>query len=143
MTRIIRIATKEDFIKLKELFLITRRKTFFLQDPKTFQLNDYIDAVAGEEVWVAEQNGIIVGFVSMLLQDNFIHNLFVHPNWQNQGIGSSLLKHAESRLGCPMELKVKTYNLQACAFYQSHGWREVFVGNNSSDPFFTYRKDLK
>jgi ribosomal protein S18 acetylase RimI-like enzyme len=140
MIVIIREATEEDLEQLKSLFLITRQKTFTLQPSEKFQLDDYMESVAGEEVWVAEKNGIITGFVSMWIQDNFIHNLFIHPNWQGLGIGSQLLKKAEERLVSPMELKVKTENLKACKFYQKHGWQEVFINDVYSEPYFTYRK---
>lgn len=140
MTLIIRLDQQEDIDQLKHLFLITRRHTFTAEPEENFQLNDYLESVAGEEVWVAEKNSVIVGFVSMWLQDNFIHNLFVHPTWQNQGIGKSLLKKAETRLKTPMELKVKIENLKACKFYQKHGWQEVTINSNPSEPYFTYRK---
>ena len=140
MIVIIREAKAEDLEQLKNLFLITRRTTFTLQPSENFQLNDYMESVAGEEVWVSEKNGIITGFISMWLQDNFIHNLFIHPDWQGLGIGGQLLKTAEERLLSPMELKVKTENLKACKFYQKHGWEEVFINEGAYEPYFTYRK---
>ncbi len=143
MTLIIRKPRDEDTKELKELFLITRRKTFTLQLPEKFQLDDYDESVAGEEVWVAEKDGVIAGFVSIWLQDNFIHNLFVHPNWQGQGIGVHLLKIAEEHLECPMELKVKTENLRACKFYQKHGWQEEYANSNANEPYFSYKKYTK
>ena len=68
----------ECFSAIKNLFLLTRLDTFIYDPPEKFKLEDYIDSVNGEEVWVAEQNNIILGFVSMWLQDNFIHNLFYY-----------------------------------------------------------------
>jgi ribosomal protein S18 acetylase RimI-like enzyme len=141
MTLIIREPTLNDEQTLELIFLITRRKTFTSQPPESFQLSDYAESVAGEEMWVAEKNGVVVGFVSMWIKDDFIHNLFVHPDWHGLGIGSALLKKAESRLKYPMELKVKLENLIACKFYQKHGWIEVDVSHNPKEPFFSYRKD--
>lgn len=141
MTLIIREPTLNDEKTLELIFLITRRKTFTSQSPETFQLSDYAESTAGEEIWVAEIDGIVVGFVSMWVQDDFIHNLFVHPDWHGMGIGTALLKKAESRLKYPMELKVKLENLKACKFYQKHGWIEVDISQNPKEPFFSYRKD--
>ena len=136
----IREAIESDTEQLRKLFLITRIQTFTSQPPEKFQLDDYAESVAGEEVWVADRHGIITGFVSMWVQDNFIHNLFVHPDWQGVGIGSQLLKKAEAQLVSPMELKVKTENLKACKFYQKHGWQEALVNESVLEPYFTYRK---
>jgi ribosomal protein S18 acetylase RimI-like enzyme len=140
MNYIIRMSKEQDIVQLEYLFLITRRKTFTLHPKEKFQLGDYIESVAGEEVWVADYDSLIVGFVSMWLQDNFIHNLFVHPDWQGKGIGTALLRQAESRLVKPMELKVKVGNLIACKFYQKHGWQQGELCDNDTDPCFSYRK---
>ena len=142
MTLIIREHRTTDDKALELLFLVTRRKTFTSQPPENFQLSDYAESVAGEEMWVAEMDGIVVGFVSMWVKDDFIHNLFVHPDWHAQGIGTALLKKAETRLKFPMELKVKLENLKACKFYQNHGWKEIDVSTNPKEPFFSYRKDF-
>lgn len=140
MTLIIRESTLLDEKILEHIFLVTRKKTFTSKLPETFKLSDYAESVAGEEIWVAELAGTVVGFVSMWVPDNFIHNLFVHPDWHRLGIGSELLKKAETRLQYPMELKVKLENLKACKFYQKHGWLEVDISQNPKEPFFTYRK---
>lgn len=140
MPIIIRRDKPQDIEQLKTLFLITRLDTFIYDPPEKFKLNDYIDSVNGEEVWVAEKNNIIVGFVSMWLQDNFIHNLFVHPDWQDRGIGKRLLETAENRLHPPIELRVRIENLKACKFYQKHGWEEVGISKDAVDPHFVYRK---
>lgn len=140
MTIIIRRDSPKDIEQLKKLFLITRLNTFIYDPPEKFKLDDYINSVNGEEVWVAEQDTIIVGFVSMWLEDNFIHNLFVHPNWQDRGIGKRLLEKAEERLQPPMELRVRIENLKACNFYQKHGWLDVGISKDVVDPHFTYRK---
>lgn len=121
---IIRKAKEKDLDSLEILFQLTRQKTFTSVSPDEFKIGDYKKSVEGEEVWVAE-NEKIVGFVSLWLPDNFIHNLFIHPNWQGQGIGSLLLKKAEDRLSSPMELKVTVNNFKACCFYQKYGWEKI------------------
>jgi len=118
----IRKSRAEDTNALETLFQITRQKTFKLTPSQNFAIGDYIKSTEGEEVWVAEENGNITGFISLWLADNFIHNLFVHPYFQNQGIGKQLLKKAEERLSTPMELKVTMGNDKACHFYEKQGW---------------------
>lgn len=140
MSLIIREPKEEDHKSLAIIFLIARQKTFIPRQDEVFALEDYSESVAGEEIWVAEKDGIVVGFVSMWVDDNFIHNLFVHPDWHKLGIGSALLKKAESRLKCPMELKVRLENLNACKFYQKHGWIKVDLSSDPKEPYFCYRK---
>ena len=137
----IREANENDAEALEILFQLTRQKTFTYASPDAFKIGDYKKSVEGEEVWVAEADGKIIGFVSLWLPDNFIHNLFIHPDWQGRGIGSLLLKKAEERLSFPIELKVTTTNSKACVFYEKHGWNKVAIGNNGIEEYFLYRKD--
>lgn len=136
----IRKAKEDDTEKLATLFLITRQKTFKSAPPQKFKMGDYKESVVAEEVWIAEEDGDIVGFVSLWRPDNFIHNLFVHPDWQNQGIGQKLLKKAEKRLSFPMELKVTTDNIKAQKFYQKHGWEKVALRDDVPEPYFLFKK---
>src|SRR6266540_4670299 len=49
------------------------------------------------EVWVAEEDGRVVGFVGF--GDGRVRHLWVEPDHQNRGIGTSLLRVAMER--CP------------------------------------------
>ena len=58
-----------------------------------------------------------------------IEYLFVKEDLRAQGIGSQLLKQAESeakKRNCRFAF-VNTYQFQAPAFYQRHGYKEVFT----------------
>jgi GrpB-like predicted nucleotidyltransferase (UPF0157 family)/GNAT superfamily N-acetyltransferase len=138
---IIRKATSGDTDQLEILFQITRKKAFFYHPKNTFQIGDYVKSTEGENVWVADDSGIIVGFVSTWPADNFIHNLFVHPDFQEKGIGKKLLAVAEDSLKHPMTLKVDMGNLKACRFYESCGWQQVSVHEDAKDPYILYRKN--
>ena len=81
-----------------------------------FQIGDYQKSTADDEVWVAEEDGKIAGFLSIYPADNFIHNLFVHPDHQGRDIGGRLLQTAESKLAHPMTLKVGMDYLKVGAF---------------------------
>ena len=74
------------------------------------------------ETWVAEMNGELVGFISLL--DDYIGALFVKPSWQGKSVGSNLLNHV-------MEIKnilnvgVYKKNEKARCFYEKHGFKYV------------------
>lgn len=140
MAIIIRAATEHDTKALEELFLITRQATFTTRPPQAFKLSDYGTSVEGEEVWIAENDAAVVGFISLWLQDNFIHNLFVHPEWQKQGVGSALLKKAEERLPRTIELKIAMDGLNACQFYEKKGFVCIEVHPDAPEPYLLYRK---
>ena len=58
-----------------------------------------------------------------------IEYLFVKEDIRGQGIGSQLLQRAESeakKRNCRFAF-VNTYQFQAPAFYQKHGYKEVFT----------------
>ena len=58
-----------------------------------------------------------------------IEYLFVKEDLRGQGIGSKLLQQAESeakKRNC-RSVFVNTYQFQAPAFYQNHGYKEVFT----------------
>ena len=58
-----------------------------------------------------------------------IEYLFVKEEFRGQGIGSQLLQQAESeakKKNCRYAF-VNTYQFQAPAFYQKHGYQEVFT----------------
>lgn len=61
-----------------------------------------------------------------------IEYLFVKEDLRGQGIGSQLLQRAESeakKRNCRFAF-VNTYQFQAPAFYQKHGYKEVFTMKN-------------
>jgi ribosomal protein S18 acetylase RimI-like enzyme len=137
---IIRDAREDDTNKLEILFKITRQKTFKSAPHDSFKFGDYKKSVEGEKVWVVEKDGDIVGFISIWIQDNFIHNLFVHPNYQGCGIGAQLLQKAEEYLSRPMELKVTTENIKAFKFYEKHGWKKISIHEDELEPYILLRK---
>jgi ribosomal protein S18 acetylase RimI-like enzyme len=121
---------------------VCRQHTFASRHPDEFQIGDYQKSTAEDEVcWVAEEHGSIVGFVSTYPADNFIHNLFVHPERQAKHIGTQLLHIAEANLGRPMTLKIAMDNLKPCGFYEKHGWYKVSQYDDTSEPYLLYKKD--
>lgn len=130
----------EDIDALEELFQITRQHTFTSRPAEEFKIGDCVKSTQEDEVWVAEETGVIVGFVSIYTSDNFIHNLFVHPNSQGKGIGKQLLQVAEENLARPMTLKAAMDNPKSFSFYEKYGWHQVSIHEDADEPYILYGK---
>ncbi len=85
------------------------------------------------EIWVVEEDGEIVAFMSLL--DNLIGGLFTHPDHQRKGHGRALVEHARGRFD-PVLVEVLEANEQAIGFYRSCGFvdheRKVDEGSGLS-----------
>lgn len=98
-------------------------------------------------------NGAIVGYYSLLLQDNNqceLNNLCVIPAYRHRGIGEELLKHAfktAKELGCKkMNIGIVEENKVLREWYESFAF--VHVGTQKFDffPFvcgYMEKKDIK
>lgn len=74
------------------------------------------------ETWVHEEDGVVVGFISML--GNEVGGLFVHAAHQRKGIGQQLMDHAAT-LRMPLVLDVFKENTIGRSFYQKYGFVEI------------------
>ena len=72
------------------------------------------------QTWVHEQDGTVVGFVSLV--DDILAAIFVAPTEQGRGIGSALLEHAK-RQRERLSLTVYAANEASIAFYLRHGFQ--------------------
>lgn len=74
------------------------------------------------EIWVAEVQGKIVGWVG--IEQGWLENLYRDPDPTWQGIGTALLAHAEQLM---RERGFRIIGLKAAAsavgFYQRHGYK--------------------
>ena len=82
-------------------------------------------------LYVEDEHGeIMAGLVAETFGNWLeIEYLFVKEDLRGQGIGSQLLQQAESeakKRNCRFAF-VNTYQFQAPAFYQKHGYKEVFT----------------
>lgn len=119
---IIRRWQESDRPFLRTLFLHARKASWHWLDSSDWRLEDFDAATLDETIWVAEEDGHRLGFASVYENDNFLHNLFVDPAFQGKGVGSALLKHAQSTFTSTGALKCLLQNKTALAFYQHHGW---------------------
>ena len=71
------------------------------------------------EIWVVEDDGEIVAFISLL--DNLIGGLFTHPDQQGKGRGRALVEHARGRFD-PVLVELAEAYKKAIGFYRSCGF---------------------
>lgn len=107
---------------LRTLFLRARRANWTWLSGEHWRLEDFDSVTLGEQIWVAESGGRRAGFASVLVNDHFLHNLFVDPDWQSKGVGSALLEQVHSTFTGTGALKCLQQNVSALRFYQRHGW---------------------
>lgn len=88
-------------------------------------LEDFDKHTVGEYIILAEEDHHILGFASLYLPDNFIHNLFVHPDFLGKGVGGLLLNASIEKMNKPLRLKCVSKNQKAMKFYENKGWKKV------------------
>ncbi len=89
---------------------------------ETTGLEVFAPQIEGEEVYLAEADRQAVGFVSVWRPENFIHHLYVLPEYKNRGIGIALINNCIKMYGVPLSLKCAVANSKAQKFYRQNGW---------------------
>ena len=81
-----------------------------------------------EQVIVAEEEGIIVGMMSLKKTNDGIGRitqLYMHPDEVGHGVGTLMLTKAKSILGPPIHLYTFQENAAAIRFYERHGFQAI------------------
>ena len=95
-------------------------------------------AIANDEVWVASLDLEVVGWIHRAA--NSIEGLYVSPPAARQGVGTALVKLAESRIAqTDGDLVILESSLNAVGFYASLGYAPA--GNQSSSGAVPMRKN--
>lgn len=89
----------------------------------------------GERLFLVEEGGEVLGFVSVWEPDSFLHHLYVHPEAQGRGVGTLLLRHLRDHVQPPWRLKCACSNQRAHRFYRSRGWFQIEEGNSETGPY--------
>lgn len=121
---------------LRTLYLRARKESWGWLTERDWRLEDFDAATLGERIWVAESDGKRAGFASVLVNDNFLHNLFVDPDWQGLGVGSALLRKVQSDFSSTGALKCLQQNESALRFYQRHGWHVEAQGSSPDGDYW-------
>jgi GNAT superfamily N-acetyltransferase len=81
------------------------------------------------DVWVAAEAQRIVGFLALgraeTADAGWVEQLYVHPAYAGQGLGTRLLDLAKRELGGAVQLWTFQSNTGARRFYARHGFDEV------------------
>ncbi len=77
------------------------------------------------EIWVADDNNLVVGFVAIDNEMTWITWLYVLPDRYRQGIGRRLLRHAIANCKSIVYVSVLSGNDAALNLYQSEGFKIV------------------
>lgn len=129
---VLRRASDQDVKQIAALFAKTRAICMpYLPVLHTVSEDNayFADCVAGQHVWVAEQE-YIVGFCAF--GDGWLNHLYVDPDYHARGIGSLLLKIAADASPV-LDLWVFQQNEQAIRFYESHGFVLVHKTDGSNN----------
>ena len=134
-------ATPDDREDLAQIYLAARRTHFFWEDPRVLSLADFDHDSQGEAIYTARApGGHLIGFVSVLESQSFIHLLFIAPGHERQGVGTALLQHLETTVPFPHQLKCVQVNTAALDFYQRHGWHLVAPGYDGRNDYYLMEK---
>ena len=123
----LREAQISDIPSMSEIRLAVKENV--LSTPGLVTYKDYVEYLTRRgQGWVAEVDGRTVGFAIVDLQGHNIWALFVHPDFDKQGIGRALhdtmLTWYFSQTDEPVWLGTGP-GTRAEAFYRKAGWRNV------------------
>ena len=139
----------DDFNAVTVLWRVAREKAipefqrkkghFFYQDQAYFQ--DHI--LKDDEVWIVEFENEAIAFMAM--KDDFIDQLYIHPDFWRRGIGTSLLNFARESSPEHIWLYTLQVNKDARAFYEANGFVAEKFGvspppENEPDVEYHWRK---
>ena len=83
------------------------------------------------DVWVAEVDDAVCAV--LVLKKNWIEQLYVDPDWTNQGLGTALIECAKVERSETLDLWTFKSNGHAQRFYERHGFRAVGGTNGNNE----------
>lgn len=99
-------------------------------DPGQF-FDEHLAEVGPENVWIADEDGIVVGMACLTLtgEESEIEPVIVKSGYQNQGVGRSLVRHITQhaeKLGIRyLSVKPVARNKSAITFFYNMGFRKL------------------
>jgi len=125
----VRRARPEEIPACAELYLQVLRDTFTWQPAERHHREDFLRAARDEEVYVAVEDGAILGLAAFYRPQNFLHSLYVGQ--RGRGVGKALLDHVMAVASGPVSLKVQAPNRRAQRFYAREGFTCVERGRDA------------
>ena len=124
----VRRARPEELPACADLYVRVLRDTFSWQPPERHRREDFLNAAREEEVYVAVEDGRILGLAAFYRPQNFLHSLYVDD--RGRGVGKALLDHVSAVASGPVSLKVQAPNGLAQRFYAREGFTCVERGRD-------------
>lgn len=137
----VRPAVEQDIPRILELYEELTGERHDLTRHETEPIFAEINAMTGHELLVAEEDGVVVGTMVLLIVPNFSHgalpwaiveNMVVDPAHRRQGIGRMLVDYAIARAreaGCyKLQLLSSTKRREAHWFYKRLGFKNSAYG---------------
>lgn len=134
-----RAATLSDADAISNVYLASRKR-FLPYAPLAHTDEDVRDWIADHlipnaDVSVALVDGEIVGMMAVT-RDGFagwIDQLYIHPVFVKQGIGTQFIEQAKIKLGSPIRLYTFQANEGARRFYERHGFKTIEFSDGSQN----------
>ena len=133
----IRQANPFDLPALITLYTVLAPQEQAMPPDKAASIFGKIQSYPNYKIFLALRDNSIVGTYSLLIMDNMAHkgvpsaiveNVVVHPKFQSQGIGRSMMRHAmtEARAcGCyKLVLSSNKVRVDAHRFYEKLGFKQ-------------------
>lgn len=145
---VLRCALTEDARAITNV-LIESRRAFLPFAPSPRSPEDIHDGVATQRIPTGRVTVAVLGerpvAVLAVSEDDdagYVDQLYVLPGFENQGLGSALLRHAHDSIKRPIRLFAFQLNTGARRFYERHGYKAVALsdghGNEEQCPDVLY-----
>lgn len=123
----VRRTVADDAIPVTELWMRARRAAMPMIPAYVHgdgEVGEWIASIVipRQETWVAETEHRLIGMIS--LDEGWIDQLYVDPDWTGQGVGAGLIRMAKERYPQGLQLWTFESNLGARRFYERHGFVE-------------------
>ena len=116
----VRRARSDELGACADLYVKVLAETFTWLPPERHQREDFLRAAKDEEIYIAVEDGRILGLAGFYRPQNFLHSLYVDV--RGRAIGKALLDHVCAVADGPVSLKVQAPNRRAQAFYAREGF---------------------